>query len=147
MKRIKSGKSPSSFSSANITTPDTELRSTDVAVPITRLPDIIEESKAALSDLGLFASILGHVGDGNFHCTIFQPPNPEARAKVQKMVDDMVDSAIEMEGTCTGEHGVGLVKKKALVNEVGEDAVDVMRALKRSLDPLWIMNPGKVFDP
>ncbi|OQE38463.1 hypothetical protein PENCOP_c008G06130 [Penicillium coprophilum] len=124
-----------------------EVWSTDVAVPISRLPDIIEISKKELVDLGLFASILGHIGDGNFHASIMYDRNdPAERARVEKVVYDMVDRGLEMEGSCTGEHGIGLGKKGSLKKEVGPDTIDVMRSIKRSLDPHWLLNPGKIFD-
>ncbi|KAJ5520102.1 FAD-binding type 2 [Penicillium fimorum] len=124
-----------------------EVWSTDVAVPISRLPDIIEISKKELVDLGLFASILGHIGDGNFHASIMYDRNdPAERARVEKVVYDMVDRGLEMEGSCTGEHGIGLGKKGSLKKEVGPDTINVMRSIKRSLDPHWLLNPGKIFD-
>jgi D-lactate dehydrogenase (cytochrome) len=125
-----------------------EVWSTDVGVPISRLPDIIAESKASMENLGIFASILGHVGDGNFHTSILYQRNDAAeRAKVEKFVHDMVDTAIEMDGTCTGEHSIGLGKKVSLVKELSVETIGVMVDLKRSLDPHWLMNPGKIFDP
>ncbi|KAF3023392.1 hypothetical protein E8E15_008785 [Penicillium rubens] len=124
-----------------------EVWSTDVAVPISRLPDIIEISKKELVDLGLFASILGHIGDGNFHASImYDRNNPAERERVEKVVYDMVDRGLEMEGSCTGEHGIGLGKKGSLKKEVGLDTINVMRSIKRSLDPNWLLNPGKIFD-
>ncbi|KAJ5624525.1 CAZyme family AA4 [Penicillium lagena] len=124
-----------------------DVWSTDVAVPLSRLPDIIEISKNELSDLGLFTSILGHIGDGNFHASImYDRQKPEERAKVEKVVYDMVDRALDMEGSCTGEHGVGLGKKSSLKKELGPGTIDVMRSIKRSLDPHWLLNPGKIFD-
>ncbi|WEW57492.1 D-lactate ferricytochrome c oxidoreductase [Emydomyces testavorans] len=124
-----------------------DVWSTDVAVPLSRLPDIIELSKKDLDDLGMFASILGHVGDGNFHESImYDKQNNEQCEKVKKVVYDMVDRAIEMEGSCTGEHGVGMGKKSSLVKELGPDTIDVMRSVKRALDPHWLLNPGKIFD-
>ncbi|KAJ5153255.1 FAD-binding type 2 [Penicillium canariense] len=124
-----------------------EVWSTDVAVPISRLPDIIEISKKELDDLGIFASILGHIGDGNFHASImYDRHDPDERARVEKVVHDMVDRALEMEGSCTGEHGIGLGKKGSLKKELGPGTIDVMRKLKRSLDPHWLLNPGKIFD-
>ncbi|KAJ5800930.1 CAZyme family AA4 [Penicillium psychrosexuale] len=124
-----------------------EVWSTDVAVPISRLPDIIEISKKELVDLGLFASILGHIGDGNFHASImYDRTDPAERARVEKVVYDMVDRGLEMEGSCTGEHGIGLGKKGSLKKEVGPDTINVMRSIKRSLDPKWLLNPGKIFD-
>lgn len=124
-----------------------EVWSTDVAVPISRLPDIIETSKKELVELGLFASILGHIGDGNFHASImYDRTDPAERERVEKVVYDMVDRGLEMEGSCTGEHGVGLGKKGSLKKEVGPETVNVMRSIKRSLDPNWLLNPGKIFD-
>jgi D-lactate dehydrogenase (cytochrome) len=121
--------------------------STDVAVPFSRLADIIEVSKKEMDDLGLFASILGHIGDGNFHESImYNRRDKEEREKVETCVKNMVKRAINMEGTCTGEHSIGWGKKESLLWEVGPETVDVMRAIKRSLDPLWIMNPGKIMD-
>ncbi|OQE29522.1 hypothetical protein PENSTE_c002G07976 [Penicillium steckii] len=124
-----------------------EVWSTDVAVPISRLPDIIEISKKELDDLGIFASILGHIGDGNFHSSIMYDRNDEEEKKrVEKVVYDMVDRALEMEGSCTGEHGIGLGKKDSLRKELGEETIDIMRSVKQSLDPHWLLNPGKIFD-
>ncbi|KAM0277680.1 hypothetical protein ACHAQH_005623 [Verticillium albo-atrum] len=118
--------------------------STDVAVPLSRVAELIEISKEDLRELGLFGSILGHVGDGNFHETILF--EDKDRKAVENCVDKMITRALEMEGTCTGEHGVGLGKKDFLKEELGEAPIEVMRAIKFSLDPRWLMNPGKVFD-
>lgn len=97
--------------------------------------------------LGLFASILGHVGDGNFHESImYNKKDPKERAMVEQCVKNMVRRAIEMDGTCTGEHSIGWGKKDSLLLEVGPETVDVMRTLKGALDPLWIMNPGKIMN-
>ncbi|OMP81945.1 D-lactate dehydrogenase [cytochrome], mitochondrial [Diplodia seriata] len=124
-----------------------ELWSTDVAVPLSRLAEIMEESKKDISGLGMFASMLGHVGDGNFHSAIFYDrTDPEQVEKVKRVVYKMVDKALEMEGTCTGEHSVGLSKKASLVKELGPETISVMRELKRALDPHSLMNPGKIFD-
>ncbi|KAF2440576.1 D-lactate dehydrogenase mitochondrial precursor [Karstenula rhodostoma CBS 690.94] len=124
-----------------------EVWSTDVAVPLSRLPDIIEVSKKELDSLGLFASILGHIGDGNFHESImYNSKDPKERAAVEKCVKDMVDRALEMEGTCTGEHGIGLGKKDSLMKELGLDTINVMKSIKSALDPHWLMNPGKIMD-
>ncbi|KAL4924879.1 uncharacterized protein BDV17DRAFT_294972 [Aspergillus undulatus] len=125
-----------------------EVWSTDVAVPISRLPDIIEVSKKELDDLGIFASILGHIGDGNFHASIMYDPNiADERERVEKVVYDMVDRALDMEGSCTGEHGVGLGKKSSLKKELGPNTIGVMRNVKKAFDPHWLLNPGKIFDP
>ncbi|KAI3330691.1 putative D-lactate protein [Ustulina deusta] len=124
-----------------------EVWSTDVAVPFSRLADLIEISKKEMDDMGLFASILGHIGDGNFHeSIIYDRTRPEEVAKVEKCVKNMVNRALDMEGTCTGEHAIGWGKKAALLREVGPDTVGVMMQIKGALDPLWIMNPGKIFD-
>lgn len=124
-----------------------DVWSTDVAVPISRLPDIIEISKKEMDALGIFASILGHIGDGNFHESImYNRRDPAQRARVEKCVHDMVDRALAMEGSCTGEHGIGIGKKDSLLKELGPDTIDVMRSLKRALDPHWLLNPGKIFD-
>ncbi|KPM40466.1 D-lactate dehydrogenase [cytochrome], mitochondrial [Neonectria ditissima] len=124
-----------------------ETWSTDVAVPFSRLADIIEVSKKEMDDLGLFASILGHVGDGNFHESImYSREIPGEREKVETCVKNMVKRALDMEGTCTGEHGIGWGKKESLLWEVGPETLAVMAALKGSLDPRWVMNPGKIID-
>ncbi|EPS37434.1 hypothetical protein H072_8902 [Dactylellina haptotyla CBS 200.50] len=124
-----------------------DVWSTDVAVPLSRLADIIELSKKELDDLGMFASVLGHIGDGNFHESImYDKTNPKERAAVEQCVHTMVDRALEMEGTCTGEHGVGLGKKEYLIKELGLETIGVMRKLKLALDPLWLLNPGKIVD-
>lgn len=100
-----------------------------------------------MDDLGLFASILGHVGDGNFHESImYNKRDPKERQKVEQCVKNMVRRAIDMDGTCTGEHSIGWGKKDSLLLEVGPETVEVMRALKKALDPLWILNPGKIMD-
>ncbi|CAN8100725.1 unnamed protein product [Discula destructiva] len=123
-----------------------EVWSTDVAVPFSRLADIIEISKKEMDDLGLFASILGHIGDGNFHESIIYNPVNGEKEKVEACVKSMVRRALDMEGTCTGEHSIGWGKKDSLLMEVGPETLAVMKALKSALDPFWIMNPGKIFD-
>ncbi|KAL1895446.1 D-lactate ferricytochrome c oxidoreductase [Sporothrix stenoceras] len=124
-----------------------EVWSTDVAVPFSRLADIIEVSKKEMDDLGLFASILGHIGDGNFHeSIIYNRADSGERAKVEACVKNMVKRALDMEGTCTGEHSIGWGKKDSLLLEVGPATLGVMKAIKAALDPHWILNPGKIFD-
>ena len=116
---------------------------TDACVPISRLADCILETRADIDATGLVASIVGHVGDGNFHVVVlFDPDDPVERAKAEGFTQRTSLRAIGMGGTCTGEHGVGVHKLAALVAEHGE-AVDLMRAIKRALDPHDIMNPGK----
>lgn len=125
----------------------TFLGSTDVAVPFSRLADIIEVSKKEMDELGLFASILGHIGDGNFHeSIIYNRTNKDELEKVETCVKNMVKRALAMEGTCTGEHSIGWGKKESLLWEVGPDTLAVMKQIKSALDPMWIMNPGKIMD-
>jgi FAD/FMN-containing dehydrogenase len=109
---------------------------------------LVDRRCSAHVDLGLFASVLGHIGDGNFHESImYDATDPEQRKKVEACVYRMVERALEMEGTCTGEHGIGIGKKGSLVKELGVETIGVMQKLKSSLDPLWIMNPGKNYLP
>ncbi|KAF4549291.1 FAD linked oxidase-like protein [Elsinoe fawcettii] len=143
-KQLWSARKESLWSMLALRKGDEQVWSTDVAVPISRLPDIIEVSKREMDELGLFASALGHVGDGNFHESIMY--EAKDKAKVEECVSRMVDRALEMEGTCTGEHGIGIGKKKSLVKELGLDTIGVMLNIKKALDPQSLMNPGKIFD-
>ena len=118
---------------------------TDVCVPISRLAECIVETKQDLAATALYAPLVGHAGDGNFHLNIIIDPNDAVEYQTVKALNArLVRRAIAMGGTCTGEHGVGLGKKSYLVEEHGE-AVEVMRALKHALDPHNLMNPGKIF--
>jgi len=118
---------------------------TDVCVPISRLPECITATKHDLASASMPATILGHVGDGNFHVIFAMDPNsPDELREVKAINDRLVARALDMDGTCTGEHGIGLGKQDWLVKELG-DAVDVMRVLKRALDPKNLFNPGKIF--
>ncbi|KAF2861448.1 D-lactate dehydrogenase mitochondrial precursor [Piedraia hortae CBS 480.64] len=120
---------------------------TDVAVPVSKLADLLEVSKKDLDELGLFASALGHIGDGNFHeSVLYNRQDPVEHQKVEECLKRIVDRALAMEGTCTGEHGIGLGKKQSLLKELGPDVVDIMKKVKLALDPLGLMNPGKIFD-
>lgn len=120
---------------------------TDTCVPISRLAENIEASIAEVEAAGLPYFIVGHVGDGNFHMAyLLDPSRPEELATAERLSAQMVARAIALEGTCTGEHGIGLHKQGFLRDEAGEEAVALMRALKQAMDPLGIMNPGKVFD-
>ena len=117
--------------------------STDACVPISRLADCVLETRADIEASGLTCPIVGHVGDGNFHVLVlFDRDDAEARARADGLVSRIAMRAIAMGGTCTGEHGVGIHKLEALVAEHGE-AVDIMRTIKRAMDPLDILNPGK----
>ncbi|KAG7059953.1 D-lactate dehydrogenase (cytochrome) [Colletotrichum scovillei] len=125
----------------------TEIWSTDVAVPISRMAQMIEESKNDAIQMGLFSSVLGHVGDGNFHQMImYDPKRPSDVANVKGFINGMMHKALEMEGTVSGEHGIGIGKKHCLLEELGSDTIGVMKAIKGRLDPHWLMNPGKIFD-
>ncbi|KQM69899.1 FAD-binding oxidoreductase [Sphingomonas sp. Leaf20] len=118
---------------------------TDVCVPISRLPECITATKHDLAGASMPATILGHVGDGNFHVIFAMDPNSSDELREVKAINDrLVARALNMDGTCTGEHGIGLGKQDWLVKELG-DAVDVMRVLKRALDPKNLFNPGKIF--
>jgi D-lactate dehydrogenase (cytochrome) len=118
---------------------------TDVCVPISRLAECIGETKAELDASSVPATILGHVGDGNFHVVFsIDPENPAELEEVKAINARLIRRALEMDGTCTGEHGIGLGKQQWLEEELG-DAVDLMRSIKRALDPANILNPGKVF--
>jgi D-lactate dehydrogenase (cytochrome) len=119
---------------------------TDTCVPISRLAEIIEASVAEADACGLPYYIVGHVGDGNFHLAYLVKDGDVAeRAVAERLSLQMVQRAIALEGTCTGEHGIGLHKIGFLVDEAGAGSVELMRAIKRALDPKNIMNPGKVF--
>ena len=116
---------------------------TDACVPISRLADCVLETRADVESTGLVCPIVGHVGDGNFHLVVlFDPNDPVEREKAEALARRVSSRAIAMGGTCTGEHGIGIHKLGALVEEAGE-AVDLMRTIKRALDPHDIMNPGK----
>lgn len=117
---------------------------TDVCVPISRLADCILETKRDLAESRLLAPLVGHVGDGNFHLVfLVDPNNAEELARAAAANDRLVARALAMDGTCSGEHGVGYGKIPFLAAEHGE-ALEVMRSLKRALDPLNILNPGKI---
>lgn len=118
---------------------------TDCCVPISQLAECILETKADCEKNAIIYSIIGHVGDGNFHVLMLvDPHDPTEVVKAEGINHRMVARAIAMDGTCTGEHGVGMHKMDFLIQEHGEDAIDTMRALKHALDPKNIMNPGKI---
>src|SRR5690606_483603 len=125
--------------------PGCKALSTDVCVPISRLAECIHETEEDIAASGLIAPIVGHVGDGNFHVLVLMNPDDPREVKAtEAFVARLNMRAIGMEGTCTGEHGIGQGKAAFLPRELGE-AVDVMRAIKQGLDPHNIMNPGKIF--
>jgi D-lactate dehydrogenase (cytochrome) len=125
--------------------PGVDMFATDVCVPISRLADCVAETQADLARLGLLAPIVGHVGDGNFHLSVLvDTADPAEMEAAKELVTRLAKRAIAMDGTCTGEHGIGQGKIAYLEEEVGSAAADVMRAIKKAIDPLNIMNPGKI---
>ncbi|MDD5250283.1 MAG: FAD-linked oxidase C-terminal domain-containing protein [Rhodocyclaceae bacterium] len=125
--------------------PGARSLTTDVCVPISQLAACIAETVADLEHSGLVAPLVGHVGDGNFHLLLLVDPlDADANVRAKAFANRLVERAIRMDGTCTGEHGVGLGKRKYLALEHGADALDVMRAIKTALDPDNLLNPGKV---
>ncbi|HEX7532119.1 MAG TPA: FAD-linked oxidase C-terminal domain-containing protein [Methyloceanibacter sp.] len=125
--------------------PGTEVLSTDVCVPISSLAACVVETRQDIDRIGLLAPIVGHVGDGNFHVLpLIDPASPEEKRKVAEFLDRLIERALRYEGTCTGEHGVGQGKMAYLATEHGL-GIGVMAAIKKALDPLNILNPGKIF--
>tara|TARA_B100001057_G_scaffold332960_1_gene333468 strand:+ start:442 stop:1863 length:1422 start_codon:yes stop_codon:yes gene_type:complete len=119
--------------------------STDVCVPISQLADCVEETRIDLEENGLTSTLIGHVGDGNFHCLpICMPDDQEAQDKITAFTKRLSERALKFGGTCTGEHGIGQGKQSYLRAELGE-AVSVMESIKHTIDPKGIMNPGKIF--
>ena len=122
--------------------------STDTCVPISRLADCLLDSVAEADASGLPYFLVGHVGDGNFHFGyLIDPNNPQEFATAEALNHQLVARALALEGTCTGEHGVGLHKMDFLLSEAGVGAVAMMRTIKQALDPHNIMNPGKILRP
>ena len=120
--------------------------STDTCVPISKLADCLLESVAEVEASGIPYFLVGHVGDGNFHFGYLIDPNiPKERETAEDLNHKLVTRALSLEGTCTGEHGIGLGKMDFLLTETGDGAVEMMRTIKRALDPKNIMNPGKIF--
>ncbi|KAH8816986.1 hypothetical protein F5884DRAFT_664661, partial [Xylogone sp. PMI_703] len=119
-----------------------KIWTTDVAVPLSKLAEIIQETKDRIKTSGLTGSILGHVGDGNYHTLILY--NEDKRQVAEELVHWMVERAIEMKGTSTGEHGIGLVKRDFLELELGKSTLDTMRRMKLAFDPLCLLNCNKV---
>jgi len=114
-------------------------------VPISRLADCVTETQRDIAANGLVAPILGHVGDGNFHLSLqVDMYDPAEVRRAEGLCERLVERALAMEGTCTGEHGVGQGKMKYLAAEHGEAALAAMRAVKHAFDPHGLMNPGKI---
>ena len=125
--------------------PGCRCQSTDTCVPISRLAESINESIAEAEASGIPYWTVGHVGDGNFHLSyLFYPDDAREATEVERLCEQMVRRALRLEGTCTGEHGIGLHKMGYLVDEAGPAALETMKRIKRALDPKNIMNPGKV---
>jgi D-lactate dehydrogenase (cytochrome) len=126
--------------------PGAKAWTTDACVPISRLADCIGAAKRDLEESSLTGTLVGHVGDGNFHMLyLVDPENPEEMAEARRLNERLVCRALDMGGTCSGEHGVGVGKMRYLPREHG-DALDTMRAIKQALDPRGLMNPGKMLE-
>ena len=125
--------------------PGSRAIATDVCVPISRLSECIEKTREAIDTFGILAPMVGHVGDGNFHVVmLIDPDNADEMQRAHALSERIVELALACDGTCTGEHGIGIGKRDYLIAEHGE-GVAVMRALKTALDPQGLMNPGKIF--
>ena len=128
--------------------PGCRASTTDVCVPISRLAECIDEATRLLEKASFPSTIVGHVGDGNFHVLmLLDPDSQEEWEESERLNHHLVTQAIEADGTCTGEHGIGLHKKQFMAHEHGEDVLDLMRSLKHAFDPNNILNPGKILDP
>jgi len=124
--------------------PGCDAFSTDICVPISRLPEVLTATKEDLRRCGITAPIVGHVGDGNFHCIVVVDKHDAVEVEiVTQFCTRLVERALSVGGTCTGEHGVGIGKQKWLPIEFGHGAFQVMKQIKMTLDPKNIMNPGK----
>jgi glycolate oxidase len=120
----------------------------DVCVPRDRLATLVEGVEQLSKDSGLTVGVFGHAGDGNFHPgVIFDGDDPDQRESAQRVFADIMRLGLELGGTITGEHGVGVLKRDLLAEEIGDLSLRVHRDIKRALDPLGILNPGKVFAP
>lgn len=134
------------FLSLRAAFPGKDFWVTDVCVPISRLADCIRETRADIAEANVVSPLVGHVGDGNFHLTIpYDKNNPQDVARIEQINSRLVQRALDMEGTSTGEHGIGLGKKKYMPMEHGT-TLDYMKMIKKALDPKNILNPDKIFD-
>jgi D-lactate dehydrogenase (cytochrome) len=133
------------YDAARALRPGAQAFTTDACVPISSLAECIAETKRDLDESGLIAPIVGHVGDGNFHLAILvDPDDPDELRRAVELNERLVRRAIALGGTCTGEHGVGYGKSAFLELELGAPAIEMMRAIKRALDPENLFNPGKI---
>lgn len=131
--------------SAPVLQPGSTVLITDACVPISRLSECLTQTEQDIAESGLLAPIVAHAGDGNFHLfALFDPHNPLQTQALHTLNSKLVQRAIEMDGTCTGEHGVGVGKKKYLRAQLGDEAINLMKSIKKTLDPRNILNPGKV---
>jgi glycolate oxidase len=122
------------------------VRMEDVGVPRGRVPELLVAIQAAADRHGVRVATFGHAGDGNLHPNfVFGHDDPRAAELTETVRDEIFAAALAMGGTVTAEHGIGLSRREALVDQVGSDAIEVMRSIKAAIDPLGIMNPGRVF--
>jgi D-lactate dehydrogenase (cytochrome) len=125
--------------------PGTKAIATDICVPISRLADCVNETHRDIADFRLVSPIIGHVGDGNFHCNLLVDiDDADEMQRAEGFLERLVQRGLAMEGTCTGEHGVGQAKMKYMGDEHSAATLGVMRSIKQALDPDNIMNPGKL---
>lgn len=119
---------------------------TDVCVPISKLTEMVTETQELINKSGIFGSIIGHVGDGNFHTQLLYNPVDEKEVSiVHDLEEKIILHALSVEGTCTGEHGIGIGKRAYLETELGKNGIQAMKLIKNAFDPQNIMNPGKIF--
>jgi len=116
-----------------------------VCVPISKLPEVLIQTKKDIETYKLRTIIVGHVGDGNFHTFIsVDDKSPEEMKNYNEYNKKLIDHALRLEGTCTGEHGIGVGKRKYMVKQFGQEACDLMKSIKNTIDPNNILNPGKI---
>jgi D-lactate dehydrogenase (cytochrome) len=131
--------------SSTLLKPEASIWTTDVVVPVSKLPELIAETQKDIEGSFLPCPMVGHVGDGNFHVFIlFDKKNNDEYKEAKRLNKNLLERAIRMEGSVTGEHGVGIGKKNFLTEELGENTVDMMKKIKIALDPKGLMNPEKV---
>ena len=132
------------FALASVAPPGSKFKATDVCVPLSELPGAVRHARGLVEERGIEASIIGHVGDGNYHVGFsVDPADADAIAAAEQVNHEIVEYALARGGTCSGEHGIGLGKVGYLQQEHG-DLVPLMRGIKQVLDPNGILNPGKV---
>ncbi|MDC0056716.1 FAD-binding protein [Alphaproteobacteria bacterium] len=126
--------------------PNIRIYTTDVCVPISKLVECIKFTEEKIKERGLQAPIVGHAGDGNFHCTVlYDPENKKDHKTIREFSNELINKTLELDGTITGEHGIGINKKKYLIKQ-HKDNIPLMQTIKKNIDPKNIMNPGKIFD-